>query len=636
MRKPPKIFNFCEAAKQYFKLTPYTDIITWAKTNIDFSGDISAERNRLDFDQYPYQIAPIKAWEFSGQKEVVVVAPEQTGKTNTFLVGYLYHMIFNPCQSMIVYPNDSLAVETNQTKITPLMRKIPQLKNELDKPRSFRGDRYSFSNLVSYFQGSGAKVVSKSCKIRIGDEIDAWDKISSINNVSELRKRGRSYKDSILYLVCTPSFVNGKIWTEFLRSSQGYWHLRCQGCHELTMRSCDIHNLQFESVYNEELKYHIVEPESIVLQCPKCGYQHTEDQKKIMNIFGDYIHVNKSLIDKKPGFQWGALASQLESLSWEKIAQAQLDAGKTADLDEQMTLDNSIRGLPFKRREVAKDEIEKVKEHCWTNPPCIDNIEMIYVISDTQDDHSPTGVFAVDTNDNMYLLEFHFCPYLFLTPDDRTKQESIIKEELKVTGQPFNPIVTVEDLLNKEYLITNGVGIKPTFALIDRQGHKSDEVQHFANKKPNVFMYQGTGLQMNFKISETNNKLILANAKHYQTELIYYLYSQKKKDSSYLYFYPEINEKVLTQIRAVKPDSEKRNGHAPENWEALNGAVHDAFDVLKMSYLAYDWAIQTFRSDRWRYRKSPRLQRRYESTIKQMERFQQTNAEQTQKSWFKD
>ena len=86
-------------------------------------------------------------------------------------------MVFAPCQSMIVYPSDSLASETNVTKIQPLMKHITQLKVELEQPRSFRSDRYAFSNLISYFQGAGSKIVSKSCQIVIGDEVDQWPKI---------------------------------------------------------------------------------------------------------------------------------------------------------------------------------------------------------------------------------------------------------------------------------------------------------------------------------------------------------------------------------------------------------------------------------------------------------------------------
>ncbi len=50
------------------------------------------------------------------------------------------------------------------------------------------------------------------------------------------------------------------------------------------MRSCDIHNLQFDAEYNSELRQHIVKEDSIRLVCPLCSYEHTEEEKKWMNM----------------------------------------------------------------------------------------------------------------------------------------------------------------------------------------------------------------------------------------------------------------------------------------------------------------------------------------------------------------
>ena len=69
-----------------------------------------------------------------------------------------------------------------------------------------------------------------------------------------------------------------------------------------------------------------------------------------MNQNGEYIHTVPERLKEAPGFQLGALASQLPSLSWKRIAQAQLDAGKRAEIEAQTTFDNSFRGLPYKRR----------------------------------------------------------------------------------------------------------------------------------------------------------------------------------------------------------------------------------------------------------------------------------------------
>lgn len=76
--------------------------------------------------------------------------------------------------------------------------------------------------------------------------------------------------------------------------------MRCHSCNQLSMRSCDVHNLQFESVYDEELKTYIVKPESIRLVCPKCGYEHSEAMKSWMNIHGGYIHEIPALKNEHP------------------------------------------------------------------------------------------------------------------------------------------------------------------------------------------------------------------------------------------------------------------------------------------------------------------------------------------------
>jgi len=57
-------------------------------------------------------------------------------------------------------------------------------------------------------------------------------------------------------------------------------------------------------------------------------------------------------------------------------------------------------------------------------------------------------------------------------------------------------------MLNKEYLKRDGVGIKPIFCVMDRQGHRSNEVDYFAKTHSNVVMYQGTNMsQQNWKMS---------------------------------------------------------------------------------------------------------------------------------------
>ena len=164
---------FVSAVRDFLTLMPRKNIIDWAEDNIDFSDDISAERKKLDMSLSPFLVDPLKCWEYSGRiREVVVCAPEQTGKTMIERIGVLYCMMFKPSSMMCVYPSDDLAQDVNKIGYEPLMRKIPQLNEELQRPYAKKKDCYILGASTMFFQGAGSKIMSKSCKIVVLDEED--------------------------------------------------------------------------------------------------------------------------------------------------------------------------------------------------------------------------------------------------------------------------------------------------------------------------------------------------------------------------------------------------------------------------------------------------------------------------------
>ena len=620
-------FDFIQSLKNFFNIAPYMPIMEWIDENVNLIDDVSSEHNKPDFSQYPYQVEILKQWEkIDSRKVVTVVAAEQMGKSTMWIYGLLYRMVYDPCQSLIVYPSDGKAQETNDTKLKPLMRHIPALAEELKAKRSVRADRYKFSNLVSYFQGSGAKIVSKSCKIVIGDEIDQWN-IEHPQNVRDLLKRTRSYSSSFAFLVCSPTVNSGHIWTNFLKGSQGYYTLRCKGCGKLTMRACDIHNLQFESVYNEELRSYRVKAGSERLVCPTCGYEHIEADKAEIIRNGEFVHKIPELIETLPSYQIGTLASQLPSLSWTEIANAALEAGKTADVSILQNFDNSWRGLPYKPRKVTKDELEKLREnHAWRQLPSLEEIEMIFVTSDTMDSFNTYAVWAWTTSDHLFLLDIGDVPYLFLDDERRSQINELLKHENKP------PVKTLEDVINGTYLGDETTGIEPTFCVIDVGGHRSNDVKFFAQQNKKVIMQKGTSLSScNWKMSENQQKLIISNEKYFKSQAIYFLYAQKNRNENYLYFSPDIDEEWLKQLRSMRPDNTKKWGDDYSEWSSQGEDDH-AFDVLKYAYLGREFALATFMRKRYRFGQSALIKRRWEKNERKHQENQQKNIEK--RSWF--
>lgn len=590
------------------------DIIDWATEAIDFSDDVSAERKRFDIGLSPFLAEPLRAWQYAGTiREVVVCGIEQHGKTMIEVIGVDYCMRFFPSSMICVYPSDDLAADVNRTKYEPLLKRIPELAKELEKPNAKRQDRYVLGESTMFFQGAGAKIMSRSCKVVVLDEEDQYPTVKHLSAVDDARKRTRSYSESILYRVCTPTESTGSIWKAFLSGSRGWWTLRCQQCGELTMRSCDFANFQFESSFDDDRGLYVVKEDSIRLICPKCGHEHRESDKAAMNREGAYVHEFPERIPTRPSFQFGALASQFPIMSWARIAEKILECGKRSDIKSHYELDNSFKGLPYTPRTVSADDCRHLAEHFYRPdqlPPASD-IEMVFMVSDTQDDFSPTGTFALDIYDNLWLLDYANITHLWLAEGDREALE-------RSTGESVR---TVEDILNGEVDI-HGTKIRPTFHVLDYRGHRQKEIMRYAAAHVNAILYAGAGQRQleSYKNSQKHKRMFYVSAATYQKQLIWSLYRHRDKTGDYLYLPEGLDPKFQQEIVCVQPDRTTKSGHLPENWRPEHDAVHDCFDVLKMSFFAKDLAFAALGPMRFRVRKSPGLRRVHKTWFDKQEK----------------
>ena len=218
MTKPKPPFDLIGSIRGYFKLTPYMPIMEWIDSVISYADEVSAEKDKPDFSEYPYQVPILQTWEdMDVRKHVTVVSCEQMRQDQ--------HVASRASVPHGLRPVPEASSCTRQTASAQrqMSRRCSRssgtshgLKEEMAKPRAYRGDRYRFSNLISYFQGAGSKIASKSCKIVIADEVDQWPS-EYPNNYLDLCKRTRSYKACMEYFVCSPTTPKGVIWQDFLK-----------------------------------------------------------------------------------------------------------------------------------------------------------------------------------------------------------------------------------------------------------------------------------------------------------------------------------------------------------------------------------------------------------------------------------
>lgn len=562
--------DFARMAAESIKPRDHVRPDAWAERNIIFSSPKDPIQGHLDLDRSPFLRDPINAWDLegvTGTREVTFVAPEQLGKTVIAYSGALYVSCRDPGVVLIYYTSDDKARLANATKLRPIIGNVQELRPYLDLPHAETKSEYRLGPAQIYFGGAGARISSYTSKYNVADEIDDWQKRPGVDPLADLRKRARAFSPGLLVKLCTPKGTEhqSRIWREFLRSSQGFWYLRCLGCGELTMRSCDIHNLNFELAETTEKGVHALPvPDSIRLVCPKCGFRHTEDMKPELIRRGAYIHKYPDrTLDL--GFQVGLLASRFESASWFNLAKAQANAGRSGDEEAQRYFDNSVRGLPFKARKLDSGCERALHVHQVAMPdPSV--IRWRFLAADTQEQCFFYVVRGMDLHMNSYLLD-------------------------------CGKLDTADDL--KSAILGQYCGGPLLASIIDEGGHRQDEVRSIANSLPRVYTYKGnTSIRAKWKISDDYRKLILGHAEHWRVALLQKIYAAVRTEDAYWYTTEAMTDDYIRQLSAwARPSSGKTSDELSDGdvscYKKTDGAPDHLFDAEKMALMLMDFSWHT-------------------------------------------
>ncbi|MBU2685881.1 MAG: phage terminase large subunit family protein, partial [Gammaproteobacteria bacterium] len=352
----------------------------------------------------------------------------------------------------------------------------------------------------------------------------------------------------------------------------GYWTLRCMKCHRLTMPSHAVHNLQWEceDVKDGDETGERIKPETLTLECPACGHRHAFGFAQRMNNEGGYCDADGNEItgySRRVGYQWGALACP-RVFHWHAIAEAQMSAGSTADMYAQADFDNSWRGLWFRPRRKHAPSLAVIRRHCAALPAAAD-IASAFFSADTQDNGWFWVVRAVGRNNNLSLLSNGFA---------RTIQEV------------------------KERWDDSHSGVRCVMGIIDEGGHGDmpKYVRQLVLAERGLYGYKGGAFGERWAHSKNIPKLILGNAKQYQADLLYYMYSQDDRSNNYWFIPPEetLEDEYMNHLAAMQKVNKKKHGDQYENYENLGQPDH-YFDCEKQALCIIDVAYKELKA--WRF-----------------------------------
>jgi hypothetical protein len=518
--------------------------LEWIESAINLDKDATAATGGLvKMDAWQ---RPIVAAQFDPDvRQIIVSAVEQIGKSSCWKWPQIYRMIHAPSPELVLFESEVKSEDINQRTIKPIVESLPELRAMLTRENATKGGYLLGNGAVIDFAGAGTNnITSKPYRIAICDELDRYGSYSAaMQQLRDARKRLRTYRNkSLLVVACSPLTEGGgksPTWEQFEGTDKAYWTLRCLGCGELTMRSCDIYHLQFDRSEEGEII-----PTTLRLECPVCGHQHREVSAQECTDRGAYVAKHPEITDRR-GFQVGSLAVP-RVFSWWDIAQAQIKAGASSDLRTQEDFDNSWRGIAWRKRKandstIARRQVDYVEVNT--------SVKHALFSADTQDDCYYWVVRGFDSKQNTYLLG---------------------------NGKAAN-----NDELETAWRATYRHGRCCVAGIVDHGGHRPRDVETFVKGKSNCWAYKGNpSIGVRWKLSKECDKLVLANPKIYQRELLYSIYN-KPIAGDYDWYLPLVlDDEYLEHIRSLHPPKLLKDRGDYDRW-VPNGADH-YFDAEKM------------------------------------------------------
>lgn len=571
------------------KCVTINDPIGWLEKNVNFEhikGNSDKGYVRLD----PHQIKPFLALFDNKVRNVTIVAPPQVGKSFIWQAAIVVKSGHGAYRAWVAYENDQKAADVNTLSLTPLMKSVPKLKKQLDKPNSYKSDRYNLDETVIFFSGFQNEFATHSVMEFYGSETDRTNQTLTrrqavFNTIRPRVSRFERKQKSKICIESSPDTVSNVSWLDFKRGSCDFWHVRCLSCDGLipshilsgVYKNGEwLGGLQFKRDENDE----VIE-DSIRLHCTHCNHPHVQNDMEKMNELGDYI-AEKPHKENHISCQFGWLAG-FRSRTFLGAAEEIMKVKNNDTYVQQLSLDNNTRGLPHQDRRKKNADNKTLEGHCVDELIDPKLISASFLVSDSQKASNPWVLVGVDERDNDHVLSHG------------------IAQDL-------------EDLTEDEWNRFYG-DYKPTMSLIDEGGGtgRSEEVINAVLDDDTgcIFTYKGDGRRSHyeknmdkedeilfpsgkmFSISDTDSWRILADPKWYAVQLLHKLYSQENKGHSFLYFEPseDCDDEFFKQILAQRPP--KNAPDAPfEKWnDGRNGErVDDYFDCLKMFYVAKDYA----------------------------------------------
>ena len=201
-------------------------------------------------------------------RDVVVMAGAQVGKTEMLLNCIGFHIAHDPSPILVVQPTLDMAQSFSKDRLAPMLRDTPALRGKVNDPRSRDANNttthkvFPGGHISMVGANSAAGLASRPIRIVLCDEVDRYPASAGSEGdpIQLARKRSATFWNRKIVQVSTPTNKGAsRIEASFEESDQRRFFVPCPDCGEMQ-------TLRWSNVRWDKDK-----PETAHYVCEECG-----------------------------------------------------------------------------------------------------------------------------------------------------------------------------------------------------------------------------------------------------------------------------------------------------------------------------------------------------------------------------
>lgn len=189
----------------------------------------------------PYLAGIMDASFFDSVREIYIVAPPQSGKSEAINNCLAYGADRRPGNALVTYPDELTGKENMRDRLLPMFKDSPRLRGYLSGVEDDEAAiclRLKHMKIHIAWANSAARLANKPVMYAVGDEVGKWGKTAGkkeASGVDLLRKRLITYEQigqSKLWLASTPNIEEDWIWVALTQWAEAVfvYFVRCPLC----------------------------------------------------------------------------------------------------------------------------------------------------------------------------------------------------------------------------------------------------------------------------------------------------------------------------------------------------------------------------------------------------------------------